>query len=104
MRYKKGLMVKCLANFDSTPYSSFLFISLSLFFFNCGRKESIAFTISVIYWSISGVPTVVQLMFYLVPIANFREASVKKEFLEGLDLADAKGKNFQAQRLCCLVR
>lgn len=39
MRYKKGLMVKCLANFDSTPYSSFLFISLSLFFLTVEGKS-----------------------------------------------------------------
>lgn len=36
-------------------------------------------------------------MFYLVHIANFREADMKSEFAEGLDLADPNGKNFPAQ-------
>lgn len=40
---------------------------------------------------------VVLLMFYLVYIANFRKTSMKRKFAEGLDLADPKGKNFQAQ-------
>ena len=43
------------------------------------------------------MPIVVQLVFCLVYIANFREASMKREFAEGLDLADPKGKNFQVQ-------
>lgn len=35
-------------------------------------------------------------MFYLVHIANFRKAGIKRESTEGLDLADPKGKSFQA--------
>lgn len=37
------------------------------------------------------------LIFYLVHTANFRKAGIKREFAEGLDLTDPKGKNFQAQ-------
>lgn len=43
------------------------------------------------------MPIVALLMFYLVHIANFRKTGMKREFAEGLDLADPKGKNFQAQ-------
>lgn len=43
------------------------------------------------------MPIVVLLIFYPVHIANFRKAGVKREFAEGLDLKDPKGKNFQAQ-------
>lgn len=84
MKYKISSMIKGLANFDSVPYSSFLLISL--FFFKLW-KESQSFLPSLcpsnIYQSVSGVLIVVQLMFYLVCIANFRETKSKDGICRG---------------------
>jgi hypothetical protein len=66
-------------------------------------KASMAFAICLFIYNLSVHIWNVCCADCLQYVANFREAGLKSELAECLDLADPKKRIFRHERLCCLV-